>query len=493
VVTEPRFDPVARAAEQAPDAPALLDQNGWLTWHDLSARVDEWARLLARAGAAPGQRVTVVVQPGAAGVTALFAALRTGAVLVPLHSALTAAELRPALAALRPAAVVCEEANLFRLGEAMPAAPGAMLLAVNGDVLRPVAPGVGAPPPRSELPGVAVVWTSGTSGSPRGVLLTAAGFESNTAGTAERLGLEPSDRWMLSLNHAHVGGLALVVRAALLGVPLVPLPQFDGAAFLALAERWGVTHASLVPTHLHRVIEALGDARAPETFRAILLGGAASPPPLVRSAGLHGLPVAVTYGLTEATSQVATATPDESQELPGSPGRPLPSVEVDIGEDGSVRVRGAVVAAGAVRAAEGEDGPTVVPLVDSDGWLDTGDLGHLDADGRLHVTGRRSDRIISGGVNVDPVEVERVLLAHPSVVEASVVGVPDPEWGERVVAAVAFREDGPFPGSEALSAYLRGRLVGAKRPKELHPVAALPRNPNGKVDRAAVRALFRSG
>lgn len=493
MVTEPRFDPVALAAERTPDAPALLDQDEWLTWRDFSARIDEWTRLLARAGAAPGQRVAVVVPPGAAGVTALFAALRTGAVLVPLHSALTAAELRPALAALRPVAVVCEEANLFRLGEAMPAAPGAMLLAVNDVGLRPVTPAVGPPPPRSELPGVAVVWTSGTSGSPRGVLLTAAGFECNTAGTAERLGLKPSDRWMLSLNHAHVGGLALVVRAALLGVPLVPLPQFDAAAFLALAERWGVTHASLVPTHLHRVLEALGEARAPETFRAILLGGAASPPPLVRSAGLHGLPVAVTYGLTEATSQVATATPDESQELPGSPGRPLPDVEVDIGEDGSVRVRGAVVAAGAVRAADGDEGPTVDPMADEGGWLDTGDLGHIDEAGRLHLTGRRTDRIISGGVNVDPIEVERVLLAHPSVVEASVIGVRDPEWGERVVAAVAFRDDGPFPGPDALAAYLRGRLVGPKRPKELRAVPALPRNPNGKVDRAAVRALFEVG
>jgi O-succinylbenzoic acid--CoA ligase len=213
----------------------------------------------------------------------------------------------------------------------------------------------------------------------------------------------------------------------------------------------------------------------------------------VRTAGLRALPVAVTYGLTEATSQVATATPAESQDDPLSPGRPLAGIEVAIDAEGGIRVRGATVAPGRV-VAEGEDGRLrVEPLTDAEGWLDTGDLGHLDGHGRLHLTGRRSDRIISGGVNVDPMEVEHVLLAHPSVVEAAVVGVPDEVWGERVVAAVTLRVAGPFPGADSLSAYLRDRLTGAKRPKELRALEAMPRNPNGKVDRESVRRLFADG
>lgn len=486
------YDPLAGAATRAPDAPALYDGGEWVTWGQLSAQVDGWAAMLARAGAGPGRRVAVVVAPDAAGVRTLFAVLRTGAVLVPLHAALTAAEIRPALAALRPSVVVVDEPRRVRLGEAMPAAPGAVLVMLTPDGPRLAAPPVGAPPAHRGLPGEVVVWTSGTSGHPRGILLSGEGFQANARGTAERLDLGPDDRWLLSLNHAHVGGLALVMRAAELGSALVPFARFDAREFLEVVRRLEVTHASLVPTHLHRVLELLGDERAPTSLRAVLIGGAAAPPPLVRAAFVSGLPVAVTYGLTEATSQVATATPDESRESPGSPGRPLPGVEVALDGDGGIQVRGPTVARGLLEPDD--DGEArLVPLTDDEGWLDTGDLGHLDDAGRLHVTGRRSDRIISGGVNVDPLEVEGVLLAHPSVVEASVVSVPDPEWGERVVAAVAFRRDGPFPGTEAVAAYLRGRLVGAKRPKEVRAVDALPRNPNGKVDRAAIRALFQSG
>jgi O-succinylbenzoic acid--CoA ligase len=210
----------------------------------------------------------------------------------------------------------------------------------------------------------------------------------------------------------------------------------------------------------------------------------------VRAATLRELPVAITYGLTEATSQVATATPEESQGDPSTPGRPLAGIEVAVDAEGGIRVRGATVAAGRI-VAEGEDGRLRVdPLTDAEGWLDTGDLGHLDERGRLRLTGRRSDRIVSGGVTVDPMEVEGVLLAHPSVIEATVVGVPDEVWGERVVAVVTMRAAGPFPGADSLSAYLRDRLTGAKRPKELRALETLPRNPNGKVDREAVRGLF---
>ncbi len=487
------FDPLAQAAARSPERPAVLEGDRWIAFRELSEEVDAWTHRLARVGAVPGQRVAVVVPPGADGIRAIHAVLRSGAVLLPLHASLTAAELRPAFAALQPVAVVTVDALLPRLHEAMPAAPGAVLLTIGARGLEPVRPPDGPPPPRAALPGVAVVWTSGTSGAPRGVLLTHRGFEANAMGTASRLSLGDDDRWLLSLNHAHVGGLALVLRSALLAAPVVPLGAFDATEFLGLTEQWSVTHASLVPTHLHRVVEALGDSRAPGSLRAILLGGAAAPPPLIRAAGLRNLPVAITYGLTEATSQVATATPEESQADPSSPGRPLDGIEISVDTDHSIRVRGEVVAAGRIVPASTADPiPTLAPLTDPDGWLDTGDLGRLDEQGRLHLTGRRSDRIISGGVNVDPAEVENVLMTHPSVIEASVVGVPDPEWGERVVAAVAFRTDGPFPGADALSAYLRGRLVGAKRPKELRQVDALPRNANGKVDRAAVRSLFRT-
>ena len=196
--------------------------------------------------------------------------------------------------------------------------------------------------------------------------------------------------------------------------------------------------------------------------------------------------MALTYGMTETTSQVATAPPEFVRRKPGSAGPPLDGVELRVeapdGEEGEILVRGPVVAAGVL--GEG-------PLTDEGGWLATGDLGRLDDDGHLWVTGRRSERIVTGGVNVDPVEVEAVLADHPGVAEAAVVGLPDPEWGERVTAAVVATE-GAAPDEELLRRWLRERLAGPKVPKTVVVVAALPRNATGKVDRVALRPILRS-
>ncbi|MGD2069213.1 MAG: fatty acid--CoA ligase family protein, partial [Gemmatimonadota bacterium] len=186
----------------------------------------------------------------------------------------------------------------------------------------------------------------------------------------------------------------------------------------------------------------------------------------------------LTYGLTEATSQVTTAPPSLVRRKPGTLGLPLDGVELRVDASGEILVRGATVAAGLYGSRE--------PLTDADGWLRTGDLGAVDGDGHLRVTGRRSDRIITGGVNVDPVGVETVLLRHPDVAEAGVVGLPDDGWGERVEAAVVART-GRSPDPEAVRAWARQRLGGPQAPKRVTVLEALPRNPNGKVDRSALR------
>ena len=193
-----------------------------------------------------------------------------------------------------------------------------------------------------------------------------------------------------------------------------------------------------------------------------------------------GLPLALTYGMTEACSQVATAPPALVRARPGTVGAPLDGVEVQTAADGEIEVRGEMVARAYFRGG---------PITGPDGWYPTGDLGRLDPDGHLWVTGRKAHRIVSGGVNVDPTEVEQVLAAHPSVAEAAVVGLPDPEWGERVAAGVVpVRGDGA--GTETLHRYCREALGPAARPGVLSLLKALPRNPNGKVDRARLAALL---
>ena len=265
----------------------------------------------------------------------------------------------------------------------------------------------------------------------------------------------------------------------------------------------------------------------------MLVGGAGAPPGLVERALAAGWPVALTYGMTEACSQIATAPPGLVRAKPGTAGAPLDGVEVRIAPGGEIEVRGAVVArayhrvdpaTGAEAALAGGDPapgrtgrgrgvrhrrvapPAVVgaaALRGADGWHRTGDLGRLDRDGHLWVTGRRAHRIVSGGVNVDPAEVARVLAAHPGVAEAAVVGLPDPEWGERVAAAIVPAaappaENPPREGPQQeppqaaadIHRHCRAALGPAARPRTLKVLAALPRNPGGKVDRARLAALL---
>ncbi|MEX2472030.1 MAG: AMP-binding protein [Gemmatimonadota bacterium] len=337
----------------------------------------------------------------------------------------------------------------------------------------------------------AVLWTSGTSGSPRGVALGRAGLEAHVRAATERLELDGSEVWLASLSPAHVGGLALVARALLTGAALVAHGPIDTHGLVRLlrrrdidAHRPAVTHLSLVPTQLDRLLGAWGADPAPSALRCVLIGGAHAPGDLVHRAVDAGWPVSLTYGMTEMWSQVATAPPALTRSRPGTVGAPLPGVEVAFSVDGELLVRGPTRALGYV-------GSDDAPLADADGWYRTGDLGSLDDEGLLWITGRRSERIISGGVNVDPAEVEDVLRAHPAVRDAAVVGLPSREWGETVAAALVPVWDS-FDLTE-VEDYVRARLSGPKRPKMWKVEANLPRNANGKVDRAAVADLFNMG
>ncbi|MEJ2540019.1 MAG: AMP-binding protein, partial [Gemmatimonadota bacterium] len=336
----------------------------------------------------------------------------------------------------------------------------------------------------------AVLWTSGTSGRPRGVALGHRGLALHAEATRERLSLDPRDVWLASLSPAHVGGLALVTRSLLLGSTLLALGPSSSDRMPDLL-RGGdslpaVTHLSLVPTQLRRLLDAWGDDAPPGTLRLVLVGGARAPAELVERALFSGWPVALTYGMTEMSSQVATAAPAEVLYDPESVGRPLRGVEIRIADSGEIWTRGATRALAYVGTEDS--------LADPDGWYHTGDLGELDEAGRLRIRGRRSDRIVSGGVTVDAVEVEKVLRSHPWVGEAAVVGLPDPEWGERVAAAVvldrAAGDEGEDGWRSTLDRWCRERLSVAKIPRRWVDLEGLPLNANGKLDRETVRRIL---
>jgi O-succinylbenzoic acid--CoA ligase len=314
-------------------------------------------------------------------------------------------------------------------------------------------------------PGVAtVLFTSGTTAAPRPVRLTYENWEANARGSAQAIGLDREERWLCALPLAHVGGLSILIRSAIYGTTAVLHERFEASAVARALSEEGITVVSLVPTTLARVLDT--GLERPEKLRCALLGGAPASPALLERAAAAGVPVAQTYGLTEACSQVTTSPPGE----PATAGPPLPGVELRLAPDGEILVGGQTVAPGAVAA---------------DGFLHTGDLGLLDEQGRLTVTGRKADTIVSGGENVAPTEVEAVLLGHPAVLDAGVFGAPDPEWGEAVSATVVLRR-GQAATEEELRAYCAERLARFKVPKAIGFATALPRTASGKLLRRAL-------
>lgn len=523
-------DSVARWSEERPDAPALVGPERGLSYRELDSAVNRLAGELASlrtgghggggvgkgtddagARALPGGSLALALGSRFDTTLLLHAAPRAGLAVAPLSPSLTPPELAAALSALDPVAVIADASTADAVRDA--AGGHRTLVLPEGASLEEAGLPVGrlsptSPPgqegrrpvegsPASDPEAARyVVWTSGSSGRPRGVVLTATSLAAVVDGSARRLGLEPSDRWLTTLSMAHVGGLATAIRAARLGSTLVVRDRFDAVELLDLAHRGTVTHASLVPVMLRRVLARGGGAPAPSPLRCILVGGAHAPPALVREAVDLAYPVALTYGMTETSSQAATARPRTVGIKPDAVGKPLPGVDLRIAEDGEIRVRGPSLAAGYLT---GERALTPLKL-DAEGWLRTGDLGAWDADGDLRVTGRRSARIVTGGVTVDPREVERALRAIEGIEEAAVVGVPDEEWGERVSALLVAGGGESASSSRGKGARARlrqvvareaeARLSSPKRPRRIRFVDALPRTSTGKVDREAVRALL---
>ena len=463
-------DALRRAAEVRPGAPALDDGNRVWSYAELDAAVARMARRLTPLGSGPGGTVALVAHQSTLSVQALFAVPRTGATLAVLNPRLGPEALEEALDAVAPDLLLSTDADVHELGV------DAAWFTTLDDLPKP-------PPEQHSTDGIsyptdalrpfALLWTSGTSGSAGIVPITEAALSASAQAVSERLELKVEDRWYGSLSIAHIGGLALVHRVAYVGCCLVLRGPYSVDTLVDLTDRSEISHASLVPTMLQQLLDARGDAGASEGLRCLLVGGAAASDRLVEEVLSRGYPVALTYGLTEACSQVATAAPALVREKPGTVGLPLDGVQVRVTEDGEVSVKG----------------PTVsLTHCDEDGWLATGDWGRLDDDGHLWITGRLGEGIISGGINVDPRRVEEILLGVPGVAAAAVVGIPDTTWGE-IVGALVVPESETFD-LESLEASVRERVSSAEVPRRLTVAEAIPRNANGKVDSVAVRVIL---
>jgi malonyl-CoA/methylmalonyl-CoA synthetase len=429
----------------------------------------------------PGDRVAAVLPKSAAAVVLHLACLRAGAVHLPVNPGATDDELAHVVADAEPAVV------LRTVDDPLLAGPGSSTPGWVDDVLVDL-----------DQP-AALLYTSGTTGLPKGVLLSHGNLLHNARTLADAWGftgpeLPTPDALLhvLPLHHTH--GLFVALHCALAGAgSALLLEQFDPADAVALLPATTVLMG--VPTHYVRLLDEPGfDAHATASLRLMTSGSAPMP------AALHGRlrertgqQVVERYGMTETS--ILTSNPLYGERRPGSVGPALPGVGVRVvdegdvslpaGSVGAVQVLGPNVSAGYWRRPE-----LRAADVTADGWFRTGDLGWLADDGYLTLVGRTKDLVISGGLNVYPAEVEAVLDAHPAVRESAVVGVPDPDLGEAAVAVLVAADPGAGVDVEAVRAAARQRLAGYKVPRRLVVVDELPRNAMGKVEKARLRAML---
>lgn len=461
------------------------------TFAELDRQVDVIAHSLASLGIKSGDRLALILCSALQFVELVHAAPRAGAMLVPLNTRLAVPELRWQLEDVEATALVYDDANRETAVALTESLPGLRVLSTA----ELVSPAESIPAQRSaeaiDLSAVhTIIYTSGTAGRPKGAMLTYGNHFWSALGSALNLGLHGDDRWLACMPLFHVGGLAILLRSVIYGIPVILHDGFDPVAVNKAIDQEGVTIISVVSNMLQRMLEARGERPYPPTLRCILVGGGPVPRPLLEECARRGVPVVQTYGLTEAASQVATLAPEDALRKLGSAGKPLFPTEVRIegkngrpqpaGEPGEIVIRGPTVTPGYLNR------PQETEQVLRDGWLHTGDVGYLDDEGYLYVLDRRDDLIISGGENIYPAQVEEALRSHPDVADAGVIGLPDERWGQTVVAAVQLR-DGAMANEGDLLAFCRGTLASYKVPKQLRFVPSLPRNAAGKLLRHVLR------
>ena len=443
-----------------------LPDGSEITYGDLSAAVDGAAGRLRAEGVGPGDRVVLVCEKSWEVVAVYLATLKIGGVFVPLNPAYTPSELDYFLGDCRPSVVV-RDAEAFVAGAAGRGAGGV------GDASTWAC---------SPTHAASIIYTSGTTGRPKGAILTHGGLRANAEALRAAWGFSASDVLLHALPVFHVHGLFIALHCALLGgSPMLWLPRFDEAEVLAGLRRATVLMG--VPTFYVRLLARPEFTRDVAAGVRLFVSGSAPLPPSVFEAfeARTGQRILERYGMSEAL--VIASNPLEGDRLAGSVGFPLDGLQLRIaggGDVGPVEVRGDSVFAGYWE----QPGKTADAFT-ADGFFITGDVGRLDGDGRLWLSGREKDLIITGGLNVYPPEIERVIDSLPGVAESAVVGLPHKDFGEAVTAIVC------GDGDEAeIIAAARRSLAPYKTPKRVVFVDTLPRNAMGKVQKALLRTTF---
>jgi fatty-acyl-CoA synthase len=482
-------DLIGRRGELTPDAVALEEvaTGHRLTYRELDSRSARAAGLFAARGVGRGDRVAILCRNRIAFFEALFACARLGAILVPLNWRMPPAELDPLLADAAPCLLLHggeERSAVRRLAEP----PPALDLDTGYDALVEAA----APAPRRDRWAADEIWyllyTSGTTGRPKGVIYTFRMALANLVNIGTALGLGAADTTLTFLPHFHTAGINLHALPTLLqGGRVLLLPGFETEAVIRLLEARRIDTFFAVPTVYQALIDHPGFGALPlEAVRHWGCGGAPLPDALALRCRDLGLRVCHGMGMTETGPTAFLAAPADAWDRIGSVGKPQLLVGVRIvdsdGRDVADGEVGDLLFAGpAVTPGYWNDPEATKAAFTADGWLKSGDLARRDADGFYWVAGRRKEMFISGGENVYPAEVENVLAAYPGVAEAAVVAAPDPRWGEVGRAFLRLAAIGAAPAPAELEAFCRARLAAYKVPASFEFVDEFPRTAAGKV------------
>lgn len=508
---------LVKRAQLTPHRTAVICGDEQLTFAELKVRACKTAERLMSAGVHRGDVVGLLCRNGLHVVELVHAIHLVGAVLMPLNTRLTAHEIGYQLHDVNSSVLITDDANRQLAEQMLGELPELSILSAE-ELTKPLHErldndtALDSIELATEIKMDAVntiMYTSGTTGAPKGVILTYGNHWASAVGSALNLGIDANDRWLAAVPLFHISGLSILMRSVIYGMSIIIHEKFDaGAANRAIIDH-GVTIVSVVSNMLTRMLDDLGEERYPEHFRCMLLGGGPAPLPLLEACVAKDIPVFQTYGMTETASQIVTLPPEFMLTKLGSAGKPLFQSEVRIvredrsaeqhdasearlgdlelaqpKEPGEIQVRGPNVTSGYWKRPE-----ATADAIREGGWLATGDIGYLDEDGFLYVLDRRKDLIVSGGENVYPAEIESVLVGHPSVEEAGVTGVSDEQWGQVPIAIVKLRDGAEVSEIELLD-YCSTKLAKYKLPSRIYFVDRLPRNAANKLLRRELLSLL---
>lgn len=469
------MDLVGKAAETFGDLPALRTPDETISFKECDRRARNIAAVLLQKGLNSGDIVAVVSPNTPEMAMLLFGLLKAGLVAAPLNCRFPVQLVAQTVEKLQPKLLLTERENNFPCQ----GTPTASIQEVIENSRVCNASFTNETERNMELP-VSVIHTSASTGFPKAVLHNLSSHWYNALGSNENMPLAPGDCWLLSLPFYHIGGYAVIFRALVSGASMAL--GNTGESLGESLKRFPVTHLSLVPTQLYRLLADPGAESLSGGMKAVLLGGSPAPESLVEEAAQRKIPLYLSYGSTEMGSQIAT-TKEPVKGIPPDSGYVLPFREVSEGEDGELLVRGRCLFAGYLI------GGKVCPATDADGWFHTSDVGHVSKDGRVTVMGRKDNMFISGGENIHPEEIEKALMTIRGINEALVVPIPDMEYGQRPLAFIQISGE-KAPSDDSLGRHMR-ELVG-KLKAPLHYVRVndwevLPGSQ--KIDRGYYRRL----